>query len=94
MASHVLIFFFGGHLQFFLYFILIAIIVNELGGKSNVSHIWGLQRSRFAGGSSKQEILEKGFVKQQICKNRSAKQKFWETLAYSIETYSVPYTAI
>ena len=64
----VLIFFLENNFIFFCLHILINIIGNELGDKSNVTCNWGLQKRRFA---------KRGPRSSRFTKKGSAKQKVW-----------------
>ena len=67
----VLIFFLEDSFIFFRVRILINIIGNELGDKSNVTYNWGLQKSRFA---------KRGSQSSRFTKKGASKQKVWEPL--------------
>ena len=70
-AIQVLIFFLEDSFIFFCVRILINIIGNESGDKSNVTYNWGSQKSRFA---------KRGPQSSRFTKKGSAKQKVWEPL--------------
>ena len=68
----VLIFFLEDSFIFFCVRIVINIIGNESGDKSNVTYNWGPQKSRFG---------KRGPQSSRFTKKGSAKQKVWEPLA-------------